>query len=288
MSFCGTGKPQVLLVLSNLAQALVSPHTTEGSEQLEQRIWGILQKKIFKAKDYPKGESVQMSTLENLLAKNLKLASKPFKRKKSAAVISKKKQSASRNHYKMITSLGQNSTFWILKIIDAKKLSKPELQKVFDIFDKVLVDYFHSKKSQIKAEFLKEIIRRRSWVGHHLYGSLLERCASTNSDFRRIEALDLITEMIKSSMSSDNGHQVAKELMENFLNELCNLIKELLTKMPEKQARRADARKFCGKVFQFVSSLNINKPFLTSLAPEALALCESKLGEQFSKLKHRE
>ncbi|XP_022952434.1 DNA polymerase V [Cucurbita moschata] len=285
------GKPNVLLVLSNLAQALVNPHTTEGSEQLEQRIWGILQKKIFKAKDYPKGEAVQMSTLENLLEKNLKLASKPTKKKKSAANVSKKKQTASLNHYKMITSLGQNSSFWILKIIDAKKVSKPELQKVFDIFDKVLVDYFHSKKSQIKAEFLKEIIRRRPWVGHHLYGSLLERCVSTNSEFRRIEALDLITEMIKSSMSSENGHHVTKELMENFLHELCNLIKELLTNMPEKQARRADVRKFCGKIFHFVSSLNISKSFLSSLAPEAVAVCESQLGEQFSKLKqlkHRE
>lgn len=275
-------------MLSNLAQALVSPHTTEGSEQLEQRIWGILQKKIFKAKDYPKGEAVQMSMLENLLEKNLKLASKPFKRKKSAANLSKKKQSVSRNHHKMITSLGQNSSFWILKIIDAKKLSKPELQKVFDIFDRVLVDYFHSKKSQIKAEFLKEIIRRRSWVGHHLYGYLLERCIDTNSEFRRIEALDLVIETIKSSISSENGQHVAKELMENFMHELCNLIKELLTNMPEKQARRADVRKFCGKIFQFVSSLNINKSFVTSLAPEALAVCESQLGEQFSKLKHCE
>lgn len=278
------GKPHVLLVFSNLAQVLVNPHTAEGSEQLEQRIWGILQKKIFKAKDYPKGEAVQMSMLENLLEKNLKLASKP-KRKKSAANVSKKKQLASMNHFKMIVSLGQNSTYWILKIIDAKKLSKPELQKVFDIFDRVVVDYFHSKKSQLKAEFLKEIIRRRSWVGHHLYSSILERCVSTNSEFRRVEGLDLITEIIKSSMSSENGHHVAKELMEKFLHELCNLIKELLMNMPEKQARRADVRKFCGKIFHFVSSLKINKSFLSSLAPEALALCESQLGEQFSRLK---
>ena len=33
----------VLKVYSNLAQAFVNPHTSEGSEQLGQRIWGILQ-----------------------------------------------------------------------------------------------------------------------------------------------------------------------------------------------------------------------------------------------------
>ncbi|KAL0559804.1 hypothetical protein IC582_000181 [Cucumis melo] len=279
------GKPHVLLVFSNLAQVLVNPHT-EGSEQLEQRIWGILQKKIFKAKDYPKGEAVQMSTLENLLEKNLKLASKP-KKKKSVANVSKKKQLASKNHYKMIDSLGQNSSYWILKMIDAKKLSKRELKKVFDIFDRVLVDYFH-KRSQIKIEFLKEMIRRKPWIGQHLYSSILERCVSTNSEFRRIEGLDLITETIKSSMSSENGHHVAKELMEKFLHELCNLIKELLTHMPEKQARRSDIRKFCGKIFHFVSSLKINKSFISSLAPEAVALCESQLGDQFGRLKLRE
>lgn len=130
MLFClrFTGKPQVLTVYSNLASALVKPHTTEISEQLGQRIWGIIQKKIFKAKDFPKGEDLQLSTLESLLEKNLKLASKPFKKKKSA-VPSKKKQSASWKRHKMIVSLAQNSTYWILKILDARKFSDSELHK---------------------------------------------------------------------------------------------------------------------------------------------------------------
>ncbi|KAF2312267.1 hypothetical protein GH714_029619 [Hevea brasiliensis] len=194
------GKPQVLTLYSNLASALVKPHTTEISEQLGQRIWGILQKKIFKAKDFPKGEAVQLSTLESLLEKNLKLASKPFKRKKSA-VPSKKKQSASWKRHKMIISLAQNSTYWILKIIDARKFSDSELQRVFDIL-KGLVGYFDSKKSQIKSEFLKEIFRRRPWIGHHLFGFLLEKCGSAKSEFRRVDALDLVMEILKSMVSS--------------------------------------------------------------------------------------
>ncbi|KAK6156707.1 hypothetical protein DH2020_010955 [Rehmannia glutinosa] len=95
---------RVVTVFSNLAQAFANPQTTEGSEQLGQRIWGIIQKKIFKAKDYPKGESVQLAILEPLLEKYLKLAAKPFKRKKSASNPSKKKQSASWNRHKMINS----------------------------------------------------------------------------------------------------------------------------------------------------------------------------------------
>ncbi|KAG7976526.1 hypothetical protein I3843_06G153400 [Carya illinoinensis] len=283
------GKPQVLTVYSNLAQAFVNPQIAEGSEQLGQRIWGILQKKILKAKDYPKGEALQLSTLESLLEKNLKLASKPFKRKKSAANPSKKKQSASWNRYKMVTSLAQNSTFWILKIIDAGKFPEAELQKVFDIFQGVLVGFFESKKSQMKSEFLKEIFRRRPWIGHHLFGFLLEKCGSTTSEFRRVEALDLVAEMLKSLVSTDeSGQDALKKIVKNHLHKICYLVKELVTNMPEKQSRRAEVRKFCGKVFQIISTLSLARSFLKNLDPDAHAACESQLGENFVNLKKLE
>ncbi|KAJ6692304.1 MYB-BINDING PROTEIN 1A FAMILY MEMBER [Salix purpurea] len=100
-------EPEVLMVYLNLARAFVNPQTAEISEQFGQRIWGILQKKILKAKDFPRGGAVQLPTLESLLEKNLKLASKPLKRKKSAGNLSKKKQSAMWKRHKMIVSLAQ-------------------------------------------------------------------------------------------------------------------------------------------------------------------------------------
>ncbi|KAM5548469.1 rDNA transcriptional regulator pol5 [Rosa sericea] len=279
-------KPQVLLVYSNLARAFAEPHTAESSEQLGQRIWGILQKKIFKAKDHPKGEDVQLSTLESLLQRNLKLASKPIKRKKSAANPSKKKQSASWNRQKMIASLAQSSTFWILKIIDARNFPESELQRVFDIFQGVLVEYFNSKKSQIKSEFLKEIFRRRPWIGRYLFGFLLEKCGSSKSDFRRVEALDMVSEILKSpGLSDGSGQEALKKIMKSHLQKLCQLIEQLLTNMPEKQSRRAEVRKFCGKIFQMIATLKLSKSFLKNLAPDAHAKCESQLGDQFKNLK---
>ncbi|XP_019239743.1 PREDICTED: uncharacterized protein LOC109219727 [Nicotiana attenuata] len=150
-----TGKPQVLTIFSHLAEAFINSQSMEGREQLGQRIWGILQK-IIKAKDYPRGEDIQFSVLESLLKSNLKLAATRFKYKKSASNLSKEKQSVALNRYKMINSLSQSSTFWILKIIDAKKLPEPELQEVFGIFEGVLEDYF-SKRSQLTSEFLEEV-----------------------------------------------------------------------------------------------------------------------------------
>ncbi|KAL6218385.1 hypothetical protein ACLB2K_011599 [Fragaria x ananassa] len=279
-------KPQVLLVYTNLARAFAEPHTAESSEQLGQRIWGILQKKIFKAKDHPKGEDVQLSTLESLLQRNLKLASKPIKRKKSAANLSKKKQSASWNRQKIIASLAQSSTFWILKIIDARNFPESELQRVFDIFQGVLVEYFNSKKSQIKSEFLKEIFRRRPWIGRYLFGFLLEKCGSSKSDFRRVEALDMVSEILKSPGLSDvSGQETLKKIMKSHLEKLCQLIEQLLTNMPEKQSRRAEVRKFCGKIFQMIATLKLSKSFLKNLAPDAHTKCESQLGDQFKNLK---
>ncbi|XP_061370824.1 rDNA transcriptional regulator pol5 [Gastrolobium bilobum] len=281
------GKPQVLMVYSNLAQAFVNPHTAEVSEQLGQRIWGILQKQIFKAKEYPRDDGIQLSTLESLLERNLKLASKPIKRQKSASNPSK--QSAALNRQKMVSSLAQTSTFWILKIIDSRNFSESELQRIVQIFREVLVGYFDKKKSQIKSGFLKEIFRRRPWIGHSILGFIMERCGSAKSDFRRVEALDLVTEILKSLVAGSTDDQNAsKKILKNNLDKLTHLMKELVTNMPSKSARRTEVHKFCVRVFEILSKLNLNKSFVKTMAPDAQAAFEAQFGEQFINLKKLE
>ncbi|KAK7412192.1 hypothetical protein VNO78_03642 [Psophocarpus tetragonolobus] len=278
------GKPQVLMVYSNLAQAFVNPHTAEVSEQLGQRIWGILQKQIFKAKESPKGDGVQLSTLESLLERSLKLASKPFKRQKSASNPSK--QSASLNRQKMISSLAQTSTFWVLKIIDSRNFRESELERMVQIFQEILVGYFDNKKSQIKSGFLKEIFRRRPWIGHAIFGFILKRCGSAKSDFRRVEALDLVMEILKSLVTGNSEQQNAlKKILKNSLDKLSLLMKELVTNMPSKPARRSEVQKFCVKALEIVSKLNLTKQFVKTLAPDTKAALEAQLGEQFFSLK---
>ncbi|XP_065870182.1 uncharacterized protein [Euphorbia lathyris] len=287
------GKPEVVTVYSNLCRALVNPHTAEISVQLGQRIWGILQKKIFKAKEFPKDETVQLAILEDLLERNLKLASKPFKSKKSAVPSEKKqsvpsdkkkKESAAWKRHKMMMSLAQNSTFWILKIIDARHLPEPELQRCFDIIECVLVGYLDDKRSQIKSGFLKQIFRRRPWIGQHFFGFLLEKCSTPKSEFRRVKVLDLLMETLKLMVSSSSDDALKKALKKH-LRKLSHLIKELVTNMPESKSRQGEVRKFCSKIFQILSSHDLAKSFLKDLSPETQAACESKLGELFLNLK---
>nr|KYP48490.1 DNA polymerase V [Cajanus cajan] len=280
-------KPQVLMVYSNLAQAFVNPHTAEVSEQLGQRIWGILQKQIFKAKDYPRGDGVQLSTLESLLERNLKLASKPFKRQKSASNTSKK--SAAWNRQKMVSSLAQTSTFWILKIVDSRNFAESELERIVQIFREVLVGYFDNKKSQIKSGFLKEIFRRRPWIGHAVLDFILERCGSAKSDFRRVEALDLVMEILKSLATGNSDEQSAsKKILKNSLDKLSHLMKELVTNMPSKPARRTEVQKFCVKALEFLPKFNLTKQFVKILAPDTRVALETHLGEHFITLKKSE
>ncbi|KAF3549544.1 hypothetical protein DY000_02005850 [Brassica cretica] len=284
------GNPQVMTVYLNLAQALVNPSTAESSQQLLQRIWGIIQKKIFKARELFKDESIELSVLASLLEKNLKLAAKPFKSKKSGVDPSKKKQSAAWNRHRMIANLAQNSTYWVLRIIDSRKFSETELEKILDVFRSVLVGYFDSsKKSQIKVEFLEEVFRRRPWIAHQLFGFLLEKIVNPKVEYRRVEALELISEALRSlAPIGKETQEESKKKMKFHLVKLSHFIKELVTNMPEKQARRAKVRKFCGRVFRMVSSLKLTKSLLKGLGEDGQTACETALGHLFMNLKNTE
>ncbi|XP_074286005.1 uncharacterized protein LOC141611379 [Silene latifolia] len=277
------GSTRVLTVYAKLVQAFVRPSATEGSEQLAQRILGVLQKKVFKAKDYPKGDDVQLSTLETLLGKSLRLVARRFYKKKAP----QKKKTVSQNRFKTINSLAQQSTHWILKVIDGRKFPEAELGRVFDIFKVAIKKYFKKKSSLLKPEFLKEVIKRRPWIGQHLFGFLLKECGDAKYGYRRVEALDLVQELFKSVLvqSTPDG---PKKILKPHLSELSHLVHQLAVHMPEKQARRAEVRKFLGKALQIVSTNNLAKSFLKTLDPDAHAICESQFGETFLALKKTE
>ncbi|KAG9440083.1 hypothetical protein H6P81_020248 [Aristolochia fimbriata] len=257
-----SGKPQVVTIFSYLLPAFINSHNGESSDQLGQRIGGILQRKMFKAKEYPKGDQIEISTLESLLGKSL--------------------NTASRSRHKMISSLAQNSTFWILKIIHGKNLPESDLQKTLEAFQHVLLDYFESKKCRLKVAFLKEAFLRHPWLGQKLFGHFLEKCDAAKSEYRRVEALDLVEAILKSSVSNksdgDNGTHKVK-FVKNHLALLAKLIGDLLIKPPEKHSRKTDARKFCTRTLRILQTLNLKESFVKALNPDSYAVCEQQLSE---------
>uniref|UniRef100_A0ACD5TCC4 Uncharacterized protein n=2 Tax=Avena sativa TaxID=4498 RepID=A0ACD5TCC4_AVESA len=253
------GKDLVLEVYAFLMQAFVKSHSADGNEQFRQRIGNILQKRIFKAKECPKGNDVELSRLESLLQKALHLAS--------------------RSRYKAVASAAQNATFWILKIINSKNCSKQELASVLEKFHYMLNDYFNNKKSRLKIGFVKEVVRRNPWVGRELFGFALQKVGSTKAEYRRVQTLELVDCILKSWVGEDTSS--ASKVLKKNLAQLCELMQEILTKMPGNKSRRQEVRRFCTQALQTVTKLNLKEKFQKKLSSEAYTLCEAQLGAAF-------
>ncbi|XP_051195277.1 uncharacterized protein [Lolium perenne] len=253
------GKNLVLEVYAFLMQAFVKSHSSDGSEQFRQRIGGILQKRIFKAKECPKGSDVELSRLEILLQKALHLAS--------------------RSRHKAVASAAQNATFWILKIINSKSCSKQELASVVEKFHYMLTDYFNNKKSRLQIWFVKEVVRRNPWLGRELFGFALQKVGSAKAEYRRVQTLELVDCILKSWVGDDVSS--ASKVLKKNLALLCELMQEILTKMPENKSRRQEVRRFCTRALQTVTKLNLKEKFQKKLSSEAYSLCEAQLGAAF-------
>jgi hypothetical protein len=88
-----------------------------------------------------------------------------------------------------------------------------------------LVDYFDRKKSQVKAVFLKEIFKRRRWIGHAVFW---ERCGSAKSDFWRVKAPYLVMEILKSLATESEGKNSSKKIVKSNLDNISHAMKELV------------------------------------------------------------
>ncbi|KAF8677092.1 hypothetical protein HU200_046555 [Digitaria exilis] len=252
------GQILVLDAYSFLMQAFVKSHGADGSEQFRQRIGGILQRRIFKGKEYPEGNGIEFGKLENLLERALRLAS--------------------RSRYSAIASVAHNATFWILKIINSMNCSEEQLASVVDKFRSSLNDY-DRKKSRLKLGFVKEVVRRNPWIGQELFGFVLQKIESTSAEYRRNQLLELVDCILKSWVGD------ASEVLMNHLAQLCELIQEILSNIPKNKSRRKEVRNFCVGILQTVMKLNLKEQFQNALNPETHSLCQTQLGTAFAPFK---
>ncbi|GJW54090.1 hypothetical protein Tco_0098175 [Tanacetum coccineum] len=127
--------------------------------------------------------------------------------------------------------------------------------------------------------------------GEQYFGLLAEKCSTAKSKFWQVEALDLLLEALKPfvSVNKNEGTVVlGKKMISGHLSELCVLIKELVTNMPEKQARRAKVHRFCGRMFHILSTLKLSTKFLKSLDSKVDLVCGKEIGKAFLDLKKKE
>lgn len=263
-----SSKPLVLTVYSYLLQAFVSSSSIEGNEQFADRLGVIIQRKICKAKEYPKGPEVDLSLLQDLFEKVLK--------------------SASRSKAKKVQSLSQICAFWLLKVIHGNS-SETELKKVSEIFLKSLEDFFVNKKCRLKGGFLKELFRRHPWVGISSFGMLIEKCRNARSEFLQFEALSLMDTLIRpwlgksTEVSSDKDSSHNLQFLKVHLPSLSELVQHFLQKPAKKASHRSEARQFCMRIAKALSLLKLEKSFAKLLKHSS---CESQLGDLFRPYKN--
>lgn len=263
-----SSKPLVLTVYSYLLQAFVNSSLIEGNEQFADRISVIIQRKICKAKEYPKGPEVDLSLLQGLLEKVLKLAS--------------------RSKAKKVQSLAQICAFWLLKVIHGNSI-ETELKKVSEIFSQSLEDFFVNKKCRLKGGFLKEVFRRHPRVGISSFGMLIEKCRNARSEFLQSEALLLMDTLIRpwlskpTEVSSDKDSSHHLQFLKVHLPPLSELVQHLLQKPAKKASHRSEARQFCMRIVKALSLLKLEKSFAKLLKHSSL---ESQLGDLFRPYKN--
>ncbi|GLJ31396.1 hypothetical protein SUGI_0629950 [Cryptomeria japonica] len=231
---------------------------TEGNEQLANRIGVILERKICKAKEYPKGLEVNFSLLEGLLDKVLKLVSRPKGKK--------------------IESLAQTCTFWLLKVIHGN-LNGAKVDEVSKIFFPSLEGFFASKKCCLKGGFVREVFRRHHWLGTACFRVLVENFLKAKSEFLQCEALSIMDTLIRPviSKSSQNSCQNLQFLEVN-LSQLAELIRHLLQRQAKK-AFRLQALQFCKGVLEAIQLLKLEKSFAELLQLHELITPESYIGD---------
>uniref|UniRef100_A0A0D6QZH6 DNA polymerase V n=1 Tax=Araucaria cunninghamii TaxID=56994 RepID=A0A0D6QZH6_ARACU len=251
-------KPVVLTAFSYLLQAFLNASLAEGNEQLADRIGVILQQRIFKAKDYPKGPGVDFSVLAGLLDKVLKLVSRPRGKK--------------------VDSLVQTCTFWILKVIHGN-FHETKVANISEIFLPIVGEFFINKKCQLKGGFLREVFRRHSWLGPAFFGMLIENSQCARSEYLQIEALSLMDTFIRPwiGKSAQNNSQ-RLQFLEVHLSSLSKLIHHLLQKQAKKPFR-SQAFQFCKGVVEAISLLKLEQPFTELLQLNKLTTCESYIGD---------
>eukprot|EP00249_Psilotum_nudum_P023322 c28830_g1_i1 orf=479-4615(-) len=236
----------VLTALPFLLQAFVVSCSADGHELLADRIGLILKKKLFKAKEYPKGLDLYRTQVDELLTKALKLAS--------------------RSKLKKVQAMAQDCSLWLLKVLYRGCQYDSNIDnKVLEVFEDALEDFFVQKRNTLNSSFFREAFMRYPWLGRATLKTLLRKCMDARSEYLRYEALSLVGSILHLKVNNEMPHQDQRvdnmtELVGSLLPILGEVLLFLLQKPASKAIRRSAARRFCSFTLKFLSQLYPDRP----------------------------
>lgn len=246
-----------LTALPHLLQAFVFSCSVGGNSQLAGRIGSILQMKLFKSKQYPKGEEVDKASVECFLQRCVKLVS--------------------RSKVKKVREVAQSCSLWLVKVLHGQPLQEgDERENLRGIIQDAMNDFFSQKKSHLKAPFFRELFMRFPGLGMANLGLLLDRCVNSRSEYLQHEALLLVNFILQFNTGKESGQ--FRECLMQHLPALSGVLVGLIEKPPSKGPRKSEARRFCLSLLKVVSQELPEKPVKKLIGKPAYNLCLSHLG----------
>ncbi|MCO5547457.1 hypothetical protein L7F22_000907 [Adiantum nelumboides] len=252
-----TSSPLCLVSLPHLLQALVASSSAGGNAQLAERVSSVLQGKLFKSKDYPKGQEVDKAAVTNLLQRCMKLAL--------------------RSKIKKVGQVLQSCSFWLMKVLLGQPSNVTEGTEVLERHaQEALNDFFYQRKCRLKAPFFRELFMRFPGVALTCLSVLLESCRNARTEFLQQEALQLVTFIFHFNCGKRN-EQFKESLLQN-LPAMCELLVHLIEKPPSNKVKKLEIRRYCVILLKAVAQELPEKPVKNYIGKSAYNLCLSHFG----------
>ncbi|MCO5608521.1 hypothetical protein L7F22_062732 [Adiantum nelumboides] len=249
--------PLCLVSLPHLLQALVASSSAGGNAQLAERISSVLKGKLFKSKDYPKGQEVDKAAVMNLLQQCMKFAL--------------------RSKIKKVGQVLQSCSLWLMKVLLGQPSNVTEGTEVLERHARAaLNDFFCQKKCRLKAPFFRELFTRFPGVALACLSVLLESCRNARTEFLQQEALQLVNFIFHFNRGKRSG-QFKESLLQN-LPAMCELLVHLIEKPPSNKVKKLEIRRYCVILVKAVAQELPEKPVKNYIGKSAYNLCLSHFG----------
>eukprot|EP00250_Pteridium_aquilinum_P013456 c21353_g1_i1 orf=322-4125(-) len=249
--------PLCLTALPHLLQAFVLSSSAGGNAQLAERIGSILQGRLFKAKEYPKGPQVDTVAVTGMFQRCVKLAS--------------------RSKVKEVRQVAQSCSLWLVKVLHGQpsqdgNVSENLMKEVQDAMN----DFFSTKKCCLKRKFFLELFTRFPGIGLASLGLLLDSCRSARSEYQQHEALFLVDSILQFNTGKKSCE--FKETLVLHLPALSGLLVSVIEKPPSSKAKKSESRRFCLSLLKAVAKELPEKPVKKFIGKPAYNLCISHFG----------
>eukprot|EP00897_Mesotaenium_endlicherianum_P003641 jgi/Mesen1/3304/ME000191S02441 len=233
-----------------LLEAMAVAYAPPGSPAVAGRIEGLLQQRLLRAKEYPRGAGVDYAQARKVVQLSLEVAG--------------------RTQFRQVARSAGSCSLWALKVLQGQKQQEEAGEGaaaaaaaaaeadpvVRAAFEGALEKFLVSKKCHLPRAFLEDAVSRQPWLGGAFAPTLLRHARDGRSEFVKTDALQLLLHIVQRRPPIES----LPGALEPHLKELMALVQRLLVAESGKVDRRATALRFCAVTLDGVPALYPGTP----------------------------